>query len=457
MFYEKFSQSLLSETREETSLDFSSCRQSVLTERMLVRDKPSPSAVTSPSPRRRSAKDKEFAVRGLAQLISKSLRVLENPFQILMCQFRTLFLKEYRQRLRQLNVQCRDADSDSSSNNSKASGAGGRVVERASEAEKVGKEALVNIEYFMTSMVYSISLFYKPVVGEERMVLLRELIVNAVLNCLIRDDLYNLLFVILKTQYRNEERSISQKYDQMREITPQSLGISEYLCLNTSSPLMKISKEAAAHPSSPIHPAEEAKLRSPMIINSSVNPQASVLAPEVSLQERLKSPPYREAIEWLRTIAHTATPLKKLKRIAQVNDVICQCVDEFWQGTHVNPDRLRIDADQYISIMIYIIIKARVPDLFTNIALAGELAALGAKSKYNAYCLTTMQACFYHILSTENGKSASTATKDSSPVCQTDLKAKTPQKVENHNKYLSVVSSMQQQQKPRSSLRRSSC
>eukprot|EP00831_Metopus_contortus_P031273 TRINITY_DN25530_c0_g1_i1.p1 TRINITY_DN25530_c0_g1~~TRINITY_DN25530_c0_g1_i1.p1 ORF type:complete len:135 (+),score=31.34 TRINITY_DN25530_c0_g1_i1:113-517(+) len=63
--------------------------------------------------------------------------------------------------------------------------------------------------------------------------------------------------------------------------------------------------------------------------------------------------------------------------------------------------RVHGDADHYLSILIFIIIKAQVPDLFTHVCLTNEFATLGSSSSYNAYCLTTLQACFYHILNVD--------------------------------------------------------
>ncbi len=415
VFYEKFARSLLSTTNEELNIDFSSYKQSVLVDIMIVKNSPKKLAA--------HANDKDTIVRNLAQTINKSLRKRDNPFHVLIKAFKSIFLKEFRARLKALRLNgcdddCLPRDENKANAQEKKPG-----LEQSVVGNDDCKEALSGIEYFIRAMMYSISLFYKSVIGEERLLHLRELIVNAVLNCVVRGDVYDILFVLLRLQHGAEEAVIRRRCELMQDVKPQTLGINEYLCLNDASPLFRVAKEnnmvtpkpsASDVPSAHIKPPptqEEAKSAPPPLINSSVDPHTSVLAPELVLQERLQTPPYREAVEWLRRIARIGTPLKKLKCIAKINSVICQCIDNFWHDLRLNPDRLMIDADQYISIMIYVIIKARVPDLFTHIALAGELAALGARSQYNAYCLTTLQACLFHMLSMEEKAS----TRDGSP------------------------------------------
>lgn len=134
---------------------------------------------------------------------------------------------------------------------------------------------------------------------------------------------------------------------------------------------------------------EEAK----SILNSSVAQGSSLL--------NIEKPPYQDAIDKLKEIPQITSPMKKLHTIASINEIICKCVDDYWKGTTISIDKLSIDADQYLSILVYIVSKAHIPNLFSEISLAEELANLGSKLSYNKYCLTSLQACFCHLINLE--------------------------------------------------------
>jgi len=46
---------------------------------------------------------------------------------------------------------------------------------------------------------------------------------------------------------------------------------------------------------------------------------------------------------------------------------VCKKVDEnvlkFWQGVQVKTEKLTLTADQYLAIIMYIVVKARIKDL----------------------------------------------------------------------------------------------
>jgi len=394
MFYEKFTHSITTNPGEEISIDFTSYRQSILVEKMIINNESPINQIISPknSPKKF---DPDSEVRNLAQAINKSLRKKSNPFQIIIRKFQELFLANYRKKMKEMKIESYDENS----NRFKPENGINKNSQKESEnAGLMRREAVVNIDYFIKLMMFCISLFYKPVIGEAKLIYLRELIINSIMNLVVRGDVYNLLFILLRIEHDEEESILARKIKDMEKNPPQQFGINEYFCLNENSPIIKVIKEAQSSDFSPFEPN-----KIPLELTS-FDPAQSILVPESDIQRRLIKMPYKSAIEFLKIIARACTPLKKLKYIAQMNNEICTCIDEFWQGTHVNPEKLRIDADQYLSIMIYIIVKGKITDLYTHINLSAELAALGSKSKYNAYCLTTFQACFCHLLSLENDK-----------------------------------------------------
>ncbi len=116
---------------------------------------------------------------------------------------------------------------------------------------------------------------------------------------------------------------------------------------------------------------------------------------------RLATQPYQEAIDQLKKLGNLKSPMKKLNAIAKLNGIICKAVDEFWKGIQLDPDNLFIDADQFLCIFVYVIIKSHISDLFTHLNIINEFTTNSSRSNVSGYSLATLQACMYHILTME--------------------------------------------------------
>ena len=345
--------------------------------------------------------NEDMSIRALADAIDKSLRKSDNPFRLLIEEFKRVFARRYFDIIRQFQAEFYEDYRQTAREARRRSSFAPKGV---NELCQTTREALVNIQYFLKLIVYSLTLFYDPVLGTERLTYLRELMVNSLVDIVMRDDVYEVLFMFLRLEHQAEEDVIAQKIESLRKVTPKELGINPYLCLNADAPLLEVARNARTRlPVSPSESKEEEKHLRP---NSSLANRASILEPETVLEARLRNPPYTAAIEKLREVARLTTPMRKLQCIAGLNAVICKCIDDFWKGANVPTDQLAIDADQYLSVLIYIMVKANTPNLFTHVALANEFATMGSRANYNSYCLTTLQACFYHLLNVGTNKAS---------------------------------------------------
>jgi len=336
---------------------------------------------------------KSILLENEARAIKSSLGKEGNPFRKLISEFQRIFLIYYRKKLRELNLVFYEDNSyrvSSETNN--------RGLVNSNLAEKIRKDAMLDIGHFCKLLLRCISLFYRSLMGEEKLVHLKDHISTYLLCYIIRKDTYHLLAFLYRVENSVEENILSNKIDRMKDVTPQELGINKYLCLNEVSSLYEVHQAALLH-----NESGRVELRG--------DAQESILAPADSLKDRVKGNPYDLALKWLRKIVWVDSPWKKLKLISKFNEIICDCIDQFWKGTHINPDKLRIDADQYITIMIYIVYKANVKNLYSHLRFAVDFTLFEIKPSYNNYCLTTFQACFSHLI--EVGQSVVTvSTKD---------------------------------------------
>lgn len=105
------------------------------------------------------------------------------------------------------------------------------------------------------------------------------------------------------------------------------------------------------------------------------------------------------AIEALREIATTTSPTAKLNVIISATRKICECIDEYWKGTPQLPaQELVINADQILSIFVYIALKARVRNLMGHIFLILEFVRTDIQQGSYGYYLATLEAAIEHIL-----------------------------------------------------------
>ena len=62
-------------------------------------------------------------------------------------------------------------------------------------------------------------------------------------------------------------------------------------------------------------------------------------------KQRLRKPPYGEAIKHLRNISSMISPTDKLRLISEVCSKVDENVLEFWKGVEVKTEKLQLCAD----------------------------------------------------------------------------------------------------------------
>ncbi|MDR3549453.1 MAG: VPS9 domain-containing protein [Candidatus Pacebacteria bacterium] len=325
------------------------------------------------------------SLRAFVESLDKFLRRDTNPFNVLIAEFKRLFVAEFTARLGTFGAGVYE---DYKNNFATAKDKKVFTPKKRDQLCSATRGALGNIQVFVSMLVRSLDLIYEPIIRPERAAQFRDLIINSLMDILIRDEIYEVLFMLIRLEDQAEEVLVTKKIRELQFVRPEYLGVNEYFCLNEASRIVDVAGDFRAG----LRPAT----------GEEWNKCSLEQAPnEEELRFREKGNNYQPAIDKLKEVTKHNTPIQKLQCITGLNSVICKCVDEFWRGVPVAGKNLSLNADQYLCILIYLIVKARVPNLFTHIALANEFAMLGSRSSYNAYCLNTLHACFYHLLNVE--------------------------------------------------------
>ena len=107
---------------------------------------------------------------------------------------------------------------------------------------------------------------------------------------------------------------------------------------------------------------------------------------------------YAKAITKLRELEYNYSPLKKLVIIIETTRLICECVDDYYiDDSSMNKENLVIDADQILSIFLYIVIKAKIINLKGHLNLIYDFGRKIVQNGQMGYYVTTLEACILQI------------------------------------------------------------
>ena len=102
--------------------------------------------------------------------------------------------------------------------------------------------------------------------------------------------------------------------------------------------------------------------------------------------------PYSNAIEYMKTIVNYKVPIEKLTIIALTSIAITKCVDEYWKKEKDLPPKfLNIDADEIMSIYLYIIYNMNLPSIFTELDFIQHFTTDISKKSMVGYYYTTLR------------------------------------------------------------------
>ncbi len=109
---------------------------------------------------------------------------------------------------------------------------------------------------------------------------------------------------------------------------------------------------------------------------------------------------YERAIKTLKLLNSYKIPYEKMAVIASISNEITDCVNDFWKDMEkiITTSLLNIDADELMSIFIYIIIKAQMPSLIVHMKMIKEFTTCITKTTMMGYYFVTLDASIIYIL-----------------------------------------------------------
>lgn len=108
---------------------------------------------------------------------------------------------------------------------------------------------------------------------------------------------------------------------------------------------------------------------------------------------------YASAIELLRSIRRYRTPFEKMMIIASISDEITECVNNFWNdmNKYIKSTFLNIEADELMTIFLFIIIKSGMPELTIYAKMIKNFTSSTTRGTMIGYYYTTLEASIAYI------------------------------------------------------------
>ena len=114
---------------------------------------------------------------------------------------------------------------------------------------------------------------------------------------------------------------------------------------------------------------------------------------------KFKDIPYGEAIKYMESIKDYNAPLDKLTIIALTSVLIIHSIDDFWKDVE-NLDKkfLNIDADELMSIYLYIVYNMDLQSIYTQLDFIKYFTGSITKQSMIGYYYTTVNGCLSFIM-----------------------------------------------------------
>jgi hypothetical protein len=109
--------------------------------------------------------------------------------------------------------------------------------------------------------------------------------------------------------------------------------------------------------------------------------------------------PYYSAIRLMKSIKKYKTPFEKIILIAAISDQITECASSFWKGmeNYIEKDFLFIEADEIMSIFLYIMIQSQMPEMILFCKIINNFTTQFTKGFSISYNYTLLEASMDYI------------------------------------------------------------
>jgi hypothetical protein len=119
----------------------------------------------------------------------------------------------------------------------------------------------------------------------------------------------------------------------------------------------------------------------------------------VYLSKSIETIPFHKSIIFLRKLSELDSLYKKIDIMYKLRNNILAEIDAFWEGMPLKSKYKQVDANNFISIFIYIIIKSQLETIIVDIELIEDFAGKNTKLSNKGYFFSLFQSSCEYIMS----------------------------------------------------------
>lgn len=273
--------------------------------------------------------------------------------------------------------------------------------------------AVSDLQQFIRILYEGMNLFYNleklkmgDIAAKENL-FCRDNILNFITSIVLSVPLYEQVFGLLRINDLNTEEAFQKNLKASSKMTPEDMGVPPEYCLNERT-LEFYYGSLSAGLQNYKNPKNKQRSKSPTEKASYseterfVENVMSVNRPNTAEIEakKLIVEPFQKCIDTLKRIEENRSPIHKMKTIVKTAELIHNSIYSFYKAFNID-NNFKLDSDQMLSIFIYIVARAGVKSLATQIKMIEKFATNNVLNSISGYYATTLEACINCIINLE--------------------------------------------------------
>ena len=251
-----------------------------------------------------------------------------------------------------------------------------------------------DLKRFIIKIQTTTKLFYSKSINLDFFIEEKDELINLITSIIfLQSDIYKNIYNLFSIQFEKEVNDFKYKLFLIKDIKPKDLNIPNKLSLdeNTTKEINKFKEK---------YKKEEKEgndyLNYDNISNKIFVPDDGYIK---DFHKKNKINGYDTVVKMIHGLKHAKTPFDKMTIIASMSTEINQCVDMYWNNMddYLPNYYLSINADEFISLFILMVIRAQDPELIIHEKIIQNFTTKATKSSTIGYYNLTLNAAIEYI------------------------------------------------------------
>ena len=260
--------------------------------------------------------------------------------------------------------------------------------------KNISDKIIDDLKRFIIKIQSTTKLFYCKSTNLDFFVEEKDELINLITSkVFLQSDIYKNIYNLFSIQFKNEVNDFKYKLFLVKNIKPKDLNIPNKLSLdeNTTKEINKFKEEY------------KQKKEKEGNVNINENNNNKIFVPEdgyiKGFHSKNKINGYNTVVQMLQGLKYAKTPFDKMMIIASMSTEITQCVDMYWNNmdNYLPNYYLSINADEFISLYILMVIRAQDPELIIHEKIIQNFTTKTTKSSTIGYYNLTLNAAIEYV------------------------------------------------------------